>query len=89
MDKVLPHERKADGFYDLEDVFRDVVKASTGTGTNPTGTLEVEALDKISPYEQLVELRGIKWPAPSYGSAQNGGTKRRFMLQEVDWANKP
>ena len=89
MGKVLPHERKADGFYDSEDVFRDAVKASAGTGTNPTGTLEVEALDKISPYEQLVELRGIKWPAPSYGSAQNGRTKRRFMLQEVDWAHKP
>ena len=57
MDKVLPYERKADGFYDSEDVFRDVIKASAGTDTNPTGTLEVEALDKISPYEQLVEQR--------------------------------
>ncbi len=48
-----------------------------------TGILEVEKLDGISPYEQIAELRGILWPAPSYESAQNGGIKRRFMLQEL------
>ena len=43
----------------------------------------------MSPYEQLEELRGIQWPAPTYEIAQNGGTKRRFMLQEGSWENKP
>jgi len=47
-----------------------------------------QKLDEISPYEQLVELRGIQWPAPTYEIAQNGGTKRRFMPQE-GWKNKP
>ena len=89
MDKVLPYERKADGFYDSEEIFRDVVRASEGTDTDLTGILEVEKLDKLSPYEQLEELRGIQWPAPTYEIAQKGGTKRRFMLQEGNWENRP
>ena len=87
--KALPYERKEDGFYDAEEILRDIIRASEGTDTDLTGILEVEKLDKISPYEQLAELRGIQWPAPSYESAQNGGTKRRFMLQEGDWESKP
>ena len=43
----------------------------------------------MSPYLQLEELRGIQWPAPTYEIAQQGGTKRRFMLQEGDWTDKP
>lgn len=89
MRKILPYERKADGFYDAEDVFRDICIASAGTDTDLTGILEVEKLDGISPYEQLAEIRGIQWPAPSYQSAQEGGTKRRFMLQEGDWESRP
>jgi len=87
-DKILPYKRKKDGFYDAEEIFRDVIRASEGTDTDLTGILEVEKLDEISPYEQLVELRGIQWPAPTYEIAQNGGTKRRFMPQE-GWKNKP
>ncbi len=89
MKKALPYERKEDGFYDSEEIFRDVIRASEGTDTDLSGILEVEKLDKMTPYEQLVELRGIQWPAPTYEIAQNGGAKRRFMLQEGDWGNKP
>ena len=89
MAKVLPYQRKKDGFYDAEEIFRDVIRASEGTDTDLSGILEVEKLDHISPYEQLANLRGIQWPAPTYESAQNGGTKRRYMLQEGDWPNRP
>jgi len=89
MEKVLPYKRRADGTYDTEEVLRDIIRASAGTDTDLTGILEVEKLDGISPYEQLAELRGIQWPAPTYESARAGGTKRRFMLQEGDWADKP
>ena len=70
MDKALPYERKDDGFYDAEEVFRDIIRASAGTDTDLTGILEVEKLDELSPYEQLEELRGIQWPAPTYEIAQ-------------------
>ena len=89
MKKALPYERKEDGFYDAEEVFRDVVKASAGTDTDLTGMLEVEKLDKLGLYEQLEELRGIQWPAPTYEIAQNGGAKRRYMSQEGTWQSKP
>jgi len=89
MDKVLPYQRKDDGFYDAEEIFRDIIRASEGTDTDLSGILEVEKLDGTSPYEQLAELRGIQWPAPTYEIALNGGTKRRFMLQEGGWENRP
>jgi anaerobic selenocysteine-containing dehydrogenase len=88
-DKIFPWQRKEDGFYDAEEVFRDVIAASAGTDTDLTGILEVEKLDGKSPYQQLRDLRGIQWPAPTYEIAKNGGTKRRFMLQEGKWENKP
>ncbi len=89
MDKVLPYEKDEKGFYKAEQVFRDVIKASEGTDTDLTGILEVEKLDGLSPYEQLAELRGIQWPAPTYEIAQNGGAKRRYMMQEGQWKNRP
>ncbi len=89
MEKALPYERKADGFYDAEEIFRDVIKASKGTDTDLSGILEVEKIDKLSPYQQLIRLRGIQWPAPTYAIAKEGGTKRRYMLQEGDWPNRP
>jgi len=87
--KALPYERREDGTYNAEEVFRDVLKASAGTDADLTGILEVEKLDEMSPYEQLEELRGIQWPAPNYEAALNGGTKRRYMMQEGTWENKP
>jgi anaerobic selenocysteine-containing dehydrogenase len=89
MERALPYRRRNDGFYDSEAVFRDVIAASAGTDTDLTGILEVEKLDGLSPYEQLAELRGIQWPAPTYEIARGGGTKRRYMLQEGDWESKP
>ncbi|HHB12048.1 MAG TPA: hypothetical protein ENK62_02470, partial [Chromatiales bacterium] len=89
MDKVLPYKKDANGFYDAEEVFRDVARASAGTDTDLTGILEVEKIDGKSPYEQLAELRGIQWPAPTYAIAKAGGTKRRYMMQEGDWPNRP
>ena len=87
-DKIFPYKKSADGTYDAEEVLRDIIRASKGTDTDLTGILDVEKLDKISPYEQLKKLRGIQWPAPTYEIAKNGGTKRRFMLQE-GWENRP
>ena len=87
-EKIFPYKKRADGTYDAEDVLRDIIRASKGTDTDLTGILEVEKLDKLSPYEQLKKLRGIQWPAPTYEIAKNGGTKRRFMLQE-GWENRP
>jgi anaerobic selenocysteine-containing dehydrogenase len=89
MDKVLPYKKTANGFYDAEEIFRDVCRASVGTDADLTGILEVEKIDGISPYEQLKKLRGIQWPAPTYATATTGGTKRRYMLQEGNWASKP
>jgi len=89
VDKIFHWKKDKHGFYDAEEVFRDVVKASAGTDTDLTGILEVEKLDKKSPYQQLHDLRGIQWPAPTYEIAKNGGTKRRYMMQEGVWKNRP
>ncbi len=89
MDKVLPYKKGKNGFYDTEEILRDVIRASEGTDTDLTGILEVEKVDGLSPYEQLKKLRGIQWPAPTYAIAKAGGTKRRFMLQEGNWKSKP
>ncbi len=88
-DKIFPWKRKEDGFYDAQEIFRAMCAASEGTDTDLTGILEVEKVDGKTPYDQLRDLRGIQWPAPSYESAKAGGTKRRFMLQEGKWKNKP
>ena len=88
-DKIFPWPKDDKGFIDTEEVLRDVIRASAGTDTDLTGILEVEKLDKVSPYEQLKKLRGIQWPAPTYEIAKNGGTKRRYMMQEGQWENRP
>ncbi len=88
-DKIFPWEKKEDGFYDAQEIFRAMVRASEGTDTDLTGLLEVEKIDGKTPYEQLRDLRGIQWPAPTYENAKAGGTKRRFMMQEGKWKNKP
>jgi anaerobic selenocysteine-containing dehydrogenase len=86
--KIFPYERKANGFYDPEEVFRDMVKASKGSDADLTGMLEVEKRDGIGLYEQIRRHRGIQWPAPTYEIAKQGGTVRRYMSQEA-WAEKP
>ncbi len=91
--KIFHWKRKADGFYDVEDVFRDIAKASKGTDTDLTGMIEVEKKDGLSPYQQIRsidgKLRGMQWPAPTYAIAKAGGTKRRYMGQEGNWPGKP
>ena len=88
-DKIFPWKKKEDGFYEAEEIFRAVVVASEGTDTDLTGMLEVEKVDGKGLYQQLHDLRGIQWPAPTYEIAKNGGSKRRFMAQEGVWKNKP
>ncbi len=88
-DTIFPYKRGEDGEYDAQEIFRDVCRASAGTDADITGILEREKLDGITPYEQLKSLRGIQWPAPTYEIAKNGGTKRRFMMQEGQWENRP
>jgi len=87
--KIFPWKKGKDGFYEAEDIFRDVVIASEGTDTDLTGMLEVEKIDGKGLYQQLHDLRGIQWPAPTYEIAKNGGKKRRYMAQEGVWKNKP
>jgi len=87
--KIIPYTKDEKGFYKAEEVFRDIARASTTTDTDLSGILEVEKVDKVSPYEQLANLRGIQWPAPTYTIAKTGGTERRYMLQEGKWPNRP
>jgi nitrate reductase NapA len=91
-DKIVPYERKANGFYDPEEVFRDMIRASKGTDADMTGMLAVEEETGKSPYQQIRDLRGIHWPAPTAESAKKGGIKRRYLGQEnddVNWDDKP
>ncbi len=88
-DKIFPYKRKKNGFYDPEEVFRDFVKASKGTDSDITGMLEVEKKTGKGLYDQLRDLRGIQWPAPTAEIAMAGGTKRRYMGQEGKWSKKP
>ncbi len=88
-EKIFPYQRKENGFYDPEEVFRDFVIASKGTDADLTGMLEVEKETGKGLYDQIRDLRGIQWPAPTAEIAKNGGTKRRYMGQEGDWPGKP
>jgi nitrate reductase NapA len=85
---IFPYERMENGFYDPEDVFRDLVRASKGSDADLSGMLEVEAKDGVGLYDQIRNHRGIQWPAPTYEIAKAGGTKRRYMGQE-GWKDKP
>jgi len=88
-EKIFPYQRKENGYYDPEEVFRDFIKASKGTDCDLTGILEVEKETGKSPYQQIKDLRGIQWPAPTAAIAKAGGTKRRYMGQEEYWPDKP
>ncbi|MBX3249874.1 MAG: molybdopterin-dependent oxidoreductase [Myxococcales bacterium] len=85
---IFPYERKENGFYDPEEVFRDMVRASKGSDSDLSGMLEVEERDGIGLYEQIRQHRGIQWPAPTYAIAKAGGTPRRYMGQE-GWDARP
>jgi len=64
------------------------VRASKGSDADLSGMLEVKERDGIGLYDQLRQLRGIQWPAPTYDIARAGGTKRRYMHQE-GWQDSP
>ena len=88
-DKVFPYPKRKmhpDGpeLYDPEAVFEEIVKSSKGADCDLTGMLEVQKRDGIGLYDQLRQLRGVQWPAPTYEIAQKGGTERRFRNQE-EW----
>lgn len=89
-DKIFPWKRDPKtGEYDAGEVLVDLLKASKDTDADLTGMLEVWKRDDIHPYDQIRELRGIQWPAPTYEIARAGGTKRRYMGQEGNWPGKP
>lgn len=93
VEKIFPYKKKlrnkyGQKFYDPEEVFRDIVKASKGSDADLSGMLEVERRDGVGLYEQLRRLRGLQWPAGTYEAAKAGGTPRRYMGQEK-WAGKP
>ena len=92
-DKVFPYKKAAEGIhkgrYDPEDVFRVILAASKGTGTDVSGLLEVEKRDEISPYESLRETKGMFYPSPNYKIAADGGFKRKYANQEIGWEDRP
>ncbi len=92
-DKIIPYKKKLSNeygqkFYDPEEIFEDIVKASKGSDADLSGMLDVRKRDGIGLYEQLRRLRGIQWPAPTADSASRGGTVRRYMHQEK-WKGQP
>ena len=92
-DKIFPYEKKIMGgnglkIYDPEEIFRDIVAASKNSDADLTGMIDVHAKDGIGLYDQIRELRGVQWPAPTYEIARKGGTPRRYLGQE-GWAGKP
>lgn len=93
-DAVYPKstfKKRKDGFYDSEEVFREIARGTglPGSDIDISGIIEVEAKDGKSPYQQLAELGGIQWPAPTYEVAKKGGIKWRFRGQEDKyWPDK-
>jgi len=92
-DKIIPYKKTVENdygqaFYNPEEVFEDIVRASKGSDADLTGMLEVRDRDGIGLYEQLRQLRGVQWPAPTYDIAKAGGTPRRYMHQE-GWKDQP
>jgi len=86
---MFPYKKLDSGMYDPEEVLREFIRASKNTDADLTGILEVEKTSGTSPYQQLRELRGIHWPAPTAEIAMKGGVKRRYMYQEEGWEEKP
>ncbi len=92
-EKIIPYKKTltneyGQSFYNPEEIFEDIVKASKGSDADLTGMLEVRDRDGIGLYDQLRLSRGIQWPAPTYDVAKAGGTPRRYMHQE-GWKNPP
>ncbi|MDP6778692.1 MAG: molybdopterin-dependent oxidoreductase [Candidatus Latescibacteria bacterium] len=92
-DAIIPYKKKVENaygqrFYDPEEVFEDIIRASKGSDADLTGMLEVRERDGVGLYDQLRQLRGVQWPAATYEIARKGGTPRRYMRQE-GWDDSP
>jgi anaerobic selenocysteine-containing dehydrogenase len=87
--EIFPYKKLENGYYDSEEVFREFLEASKGTDADLTGILEVEKQSGVSPFQQIRDLGGIQWPAPTAEIARKGGVKRRYMAQEEGWEEKP
>jgi anaerobic selenocysteine-containing dehydrogenase len=92
-DAIIPYKKTIKNaygqeFYDPEDIFADIIRASKGSDADLTGMLEVRERDGTGLYDQLRQLRGVQWPAPTYEIARKGGTPRRYMHQE-GWKDQP
>ena len=87
--KMFPYKKRESGFYDPEEVFREFLRASKNTDADLSGILEVEEKFNRTPFQQIRDLKGIFWPAPTLDLAQKGGIKRRYMSQEEGWKEKP
>ncbi len=90
---IIPYKKTitndyGQAFYNPEDIFEDIIKASKGSDADLSGMLEVRDRDGVGLYDQLRRLRGIQWPAPTYEIAKKGGTPRRYMHQE-GWKEQP
>jgi nitrate reductase NapA len=88
-DAMFPYSKLPNGMYDAQEVLREFLRASKGTDSDLTGILAVEEQTGKTPYQQLRELRGIQWPAPTAELALKGGVKRRYMFQEDGWQERP
>ena len=78
--RIFPYQRKENGYYDPEELFRDFLRASEGTDADMSVLLVVEKQTGKSPYEQIRELRSIQWPAPTAEIARHGGTDPDFYI---------
>ena len=86
---MFPYAKLPSGMFDSQEVFREFLTASKGSDADLTGLLEVEKRTGDTPYQQIRNLRGIHWPAPTMELALKGGIKRRYMYQEQGWEEKP
>ncbi len=87
--KIFPYTKNKNGFYNVEEVFIELILASKGSDSDLTGILDAAKQKNVSPYQILRETRGVQWPAPTAEIALAGGTSRRYMDQEKGWKDRP
>ncbi|MFQ5606263.1 MAG: molybdopterin oxidoreductase family protein, partial [bacterium] len=88
-DKIFPYSKNDKGFYNIEEIFIEMARASKGTDCDFSGILEAAEQKGVSPYQIIREQRGVQWPAPTAEIALAGGTPRRYLSQEKGWSDKP
>ncbi|MFQ5637496.1 MAG: molybdopterin oxidoreductase family protein [bacterium] len=88
-EKIFPYSKNEQGFYKVEDIFKEIAWASEGSDSDFSGIVKAAEQKGVGPYQILRENRGVQWPAPTAEIALAGGTKRRYLGQEKGWRNKP